>query len=110
MSDWPINLNVVGKRTQRIDGRAKVTGAAKFSSDVAPSGWLYGMIYRAPWPAAKVTSIDLDKAKKVPGIKAVVAEREGARTIHFYGEELAAVAGTSKQACLDALRVIEVKA
>ena len=38
--------------------------------------------------------------------------REGrhAFTIRFYGEEIAAVAGTSKQACLDALRAIEVKA
>jgi xanthine dehydrogenase YagR molybdenum-binding subunit len=103
-------MDVVGKPIQRVDGPVKVTGAAKYSSDVQPTGWLYGMIYRAPWPAAKVTRINLDKAKKIPGIKAVVAEREGERTVRFYGEELAAVAGTTKQACLDALRVIEVEA
>ena len=110
MPSWPKNPNVIGGRTQRVDAPAKVTGSAKFSSDMQPAGWLYGMIYRAPWPAAKVARINLDKAKRVPGIKAVIAEREGERTIHFYGEELAAVAGTTKQACLDALRVIEVEA
>jgi xanthine dehydrogenase YagR molybdenum-binding subunit len=103
-------MTVVGQPTQRIDGAAKVTGAAKFSSDVQPTGWLYGMILRSRWPAATIAGVNLEKAKKVPGIKAVVAERDGARTIRFYGEELAAVAGTSKQACLDALRAIEVEA
>ena len=36
--------------------------------------------------------------------------RDGEFTVRFYGEEIAAVAGTTKQACLDALRAIEVKA
>src|ERR1044071_1607244 len=110
MPSWPKDRAVIGRPTQRIDGAAKLTGAAKFTSDVQPTGWLYGMIYRSRWPAAKLTGVDLDKAKAVPGIKAAVAVRDGERTIRFYGEEIAAVAGTSKQACLDALRVIEVEA
>ena len=110
MPSWPEKRDVIGQRVQRIDAPAKVTGAAKYSSDVQPNGWLYGMIYRSRWPAAHVTRINLDKAKQVPGIKAAVAERKGERTIRFYGEELAGVAGTSKQACLDALRAIEVEA
>ncbi len=110
MSSWPKDLTVVGKSTLRVDGPEKVTGAAKYSSDVQPRGWLYGMIYRAPWPAARVKSINIDKAKKLPGIKAVILDREGERTVRFCGEELAAVAGTSRDACLDALRAIEVDA
>jgi xanthine dehydrogenase YagR molybdenum-binding subunit len=110
MPSWPEKRTVVGGSTTRIDAPAKVTGAAKYPSDVQPSGWLYGMIYRSRWPAAHVTSVNIDKAKSIPGIKAAVVEREGERTVRFYGEELAAVAGVSKQACLDALRVIEVKA
>jgi len=110
MPSWPTKLTVMSQYTPRVEAPSKVTGAAKYSSDVQPTGWLYGMIYRAPWPAAKVTRINLDKAKKVRGIKAVAAVREGERTVRFYGEELAAVAGTSKQACLDALRAVEVEA
>jgi xanthine dehydrogenase YagR molybdenum-binding subunit len=85
-------------------------GAAKYSSDVQPQGWLYGMILRSRWPKARITRINLDKAQQIPGIRAAVLVREGERTVRYYGEELAAVAGTSKQACLDALRAIEVEA
>ncbi|MGD0060252.1 MAG: xanthine dehydrogenase family protein molybdopterin-binding subunit [Verrucomicrobiia bacterium] len=110
MLSWPAKPDVVGASTTRIDTPAKVTGAAKYPSDVQPGGWLYGMIYRSRWPAAHVTRVNVDKARQVPGIKAAVVEREGERTVRFYGEELAAVAGVSKQACLDALRAIVVEA
>lgn len=110
MATWPKETRYLSRHNRRVDGAVKVTGQAKYSSDVQPKGWLYGMIFRSRWPAAKITRINLDKARQVPGIKAVVAVREGERTVRYYGEELAAVAGTSKQACLDALRKIEVAA
>src|SRR5437763_6788993 len=110
MPSWPEQRTQIGSHHTRIDGPAKVTGSAKYSSDVQPEGWLYGMILRSKWPKAKITKIDLEKARKMPGIKAAVLVKEGERTVRYYGEELAAVAGTSKQACEDALKVIEVEA
>src|SRR5438105_12272180 len=110
MPSWPENRTYIGSHAKRIDAPAKVTGAAKYASDAQPEGWLYGMILRSKWPKAKITKINLDKATKIAGIKAAVLAREGERTVRYYGEELAAVAGTSKQACLDALHVIEVDA
>lgn len=110
MPSWPEKRTFIGSHTRRIDGPAKVTGSAKYSSDVQPEGWCYGMILRSKWPKAKITNINLEKARKVPGIKAAITDRSGERTVRYYGEELAAIAGTSKQACLDALRVIEVEA
>jgi xanthine dehydrogenase YagR molybdenum-binding subunit len=93
-----------------VDAPEKVAGRARYSSDIQAEGWLYGMILRSKWPAAKVTQINLEKARKIPGIKAAILVQEGERTVRYYGEELAAVAGTTKQACLDALRAIEVTA
>src|SRR5438105_7204335 len=110
MPAWPEKRNYIGSHAKRIDAPVKVTGAAKYSSDVQPEGWLYGMILRSKWAKALVTSIDLEPALKVAGIKAAVLAREGERTVRYYGEELAAVAGLTKQACLDALRVIKVDA
>ncbi len=110
MPSWPENRVYIGSRAKRIDGPAKVTGLAKYASDVQPEGWLYGMILRSKWPKAKITRINLETAAKVPGIKAAILVREGERTVRYYGEELAAVAGTTRQACLDALRAIEVEA
>ena len=110
MPAWPEKRVHIGSHAKRIDAPAKVTGAAKYSSDVQPDGWLYGMILRSKWPKARITRINLEKAAKMPGIKAAIVVREGERTVRYYGEELAAVAGTTKQVCLDALRVIEVEA
>src|SRR6185295_7789262 len=110
MPGWPEKRTYIGSHAKRIDAPVKVTGAAKYSSDVQPEGWLYGMILRSKWAKARIASINLEKALKVPGIKAAILAREGERTVRYYGEELAAVAGTTKQACLDALRAIEVQA
>lgn len=110
MPSWPEKRTFIGSRAKRVDGPAKVSGAAKYSSDVQPQDWLYGMILRSKWPKAKIASINLEKALKVPGIKAALLWREGERTVRYYGEELAGVAGVTKQACLDALRAIEVQA
>src|SRR5438067_560239 len=102
MSDWPNERKYVGKPMPRVDGPAKVTGAAKYAYDVQPQGWLWGAIFRSKWAAAKITKIDLEKAKAAPGIKAAILAREGeGRTVRYYGEELAALAGTSKEAVQD---------
>src|SRR5215469_18980217 len=110
MAEWPKETKFISRSTLRIDAEPKVTGAARYSSDIQANGWLYGMILRSKWPAAKISSVNLDKALKVPGIKAAVLARDGQFTVRYYGEEIAAVAGTTKQACLDALRAIEVNA
>ncbi|MDR3456743.1 MAG: xanthine dehydrogenase family protein molybdopterin-binding subunit [Verrucomicrobiae bacterium] len=110
MSSWPAEPKYISHSTARVDAPAKLTGSARYSSDIQEKGWLYGMILRSKWPSAKVTAVNLDKARAIPGIKAVVVAREAEFNVRYYGEEIAAVAGTSKQACLDALRAIEVKA
>ena len=107
---WPTTAQVLGKPATRVDGPAKVTGAAKYSYDAQPDGWLYGMVLRSKWPAAKVTKIDLSKAKSMPGVKAVVLAEGEQRTVRFYGQELAGVAAATKQQCEDALRAIVVEA
>lgn len=118
MPSWPEKREYISSHHTRIDGPYKVSGAAKYPSDVQPEGWLYGMILRSKWAKAKITKIDLDPALKVPGIKAAVLapaveerQKSGADvTMRYYGEEIAGVAGTSKQACLDALKAIKVEA
>jgi xanthine dehydrogenase YagR molybdenum-binding subunit len=110
MPSWPTETKYISHSTLRIDAVPKLTGQARYSSDIQAQGWLYGMILRSKWPAAKITSINLEKARAIPGIKAALTVQDGERTVRYYGEELAAVAGTTKQACLDALRAIEVEA
>ena len=110
MSGWPNNPKQLGKEHLRYDGLDKVTGSARYASDMQPSGWLYAMILRSPWPAARIRAVDLGPASSVPGIRAVVMADDPPFVVRYCGEELAAVAGLSKQACLDALRAIKVEA
>src|SRR3990172_7069462 len=100
---WPSESKYLGKPTPRVEGPAKVSGRAKYTTDVAPSDVLYGAIFRSKWPAARIRAVNLKKVRTAPGIRAAVPAHEGEFSVHYYGEELAAVAGVSRQAVLDAL-------
>jgi xanthine dehydrogenase YagR molybdenum-binding subunit len=110
MSEWPKEPKQLGKEHVRYDGPIKVSGRAKFASDMQPSGWLYGMMLRSKWPAARIRAIDLQPALRIPGIRAALVANNPPFIVRYYGQEIAAVAGVSKQACLDALRAIRVEA
>ncbi len=107
---WPRTTQYLGKSTPRLDGPAKAAGRAKFTSDVALPGLLYGVIVRSAWPSARIRAINLDRARAAPGIRAAITAHDGEFDVHFYGAELAALAGTSRQAVLDAVALVEVRA
>ena len=69
-------LKVVGKRHPKIDGWERVSGKATYASDVYFPGMLYGKILRSPHPHAKVLKIDAEKAKALPGVKAVLTPKD----------------------------------
>lgn len=107
---WPKQTRYLGKLVTRVDGPAKVSGRAKFTTDVVPAGMLYGAILRSKWPAAHVRSVDVSNAAEAPGIRAVVKMHEGEFDLRYYGQEIAAVAGTSRDAVMEALELIVVDA
>ncbi len=107
---WPSETKYLGKEVPRVEAPAKVSGRAKYSSDIAPAGLLYAAVVRSKWPAAKINSISLDKVRAAPGIKAAITARANLTQVRYYGEELVAVAGVSRQAVLDALPLVEIDA
>ena len=68
--------NVVGTRPIRHDGADKVTGAAKYGADFNPAIVLYGKVLRSPHAHAAIRSIDTSAAEALPGVKAVVTNRD----------------------------------
>jgi xanthine dehydrogenase YagR molybdenum-binding subunit len=105
-----VTTKLVGTNVTRVDGAAKVTGAAKYTHDINLPGMLYGKILRSPHPAAKVLKVDTSEAERMPGVKAVLAIATGARaTVRYAGAEVAAVAATSPDLAEDALRAIKVE-
>lgn len=124
----------IGTRPIRPDGVEKVTGKAIFGTDYKAANMLHGAIVRSPHPHARIKSIDTSKAEAVPGVKAVVTgadfpsvedtivrmgEGSGSTldlatnimakdTVYYDGHAVAAVAALTRQAAIEAARLIEV--
>ena len=64
--------NTVGKPIPNIDGVHKATGSGKYVTDLFLPNMLYGKIMRSPHAHAKILNIDVSRAKKVKGVKAVI--------------------------------------
>jgi len=124
------DFKVLGKKTIRKDGIAKVTGREIFASDMTLPNMLYGRILKSPYAHAKVKSMDVSKAEamgavtltpgEIPDVKycprlvsvpsstykdwKVLAEKG-----HYVGEPIGAVAAESEEEAQRALEAIEVE-
>lgn len=122
-------LSVVGQSFPRIDSGVKVTGEARYAGDLKFHGMLYGKILRSPHAHAKILNIDTSKAKKLPGVKAVITgkdtlgvkygiwrlrpetmDEQGLATdkVRYVGDEVAAVAAIDEDTAEEALEHIKV--
>jgi xanthine dehydrogenase YagR molybdenum-binding subunit len=105
-------LRWIGKPVHRLNGRAKVTGATRFTVDITLPGMLNGAILRSPYPHARVRSIDISEAARHPGVRAIlrVAQPEelSACVLRYVGAPVAAVAAASMSAATEALALIRV--
>jgi 4-hydroxybenzoyl-CoA reductase alpha subunit len=121
------DYDIVGKRVARVDGIAKVTGAAQYTADLSMPGQLYGKILRSPYPHARILSIDTSQAEKLYGVRGVVTGKDfgGFRygfmpttrdepplaedKVRFVGEEVAAVAAIDPEIAAEAIELIKVE-
>ncbi len=121
------DTTVIGTRATRIDAYERVSGSAVYPHDVALPDMLHGAILRCPHAHARVLSVDTTRARRMPGVRAVItADTPGAdlpwyeRRGEFYGrlfdphcrhegEEIAAVAAETPLQAADALGEIEVE-
>lgn len=118
---WPINdeLKVVGKRINRLDALAKVTGSAKYTTDIHLPGMLYSKVLRSPYPSANIISIDTSVAEKYPGVFAVHLFHGKINNsqnvignfpkIEFAGQPIAGVAAQNRQIAERAIKLIKVE-
>ena len=58
----------VGTPTSRVDGRAKVTGSAKYAGEFAAERLLHGFVVEATIPRGRITRLDTADALKVKGV------------------------------------------
>ncbi len=120
------DFNVLGQNHIRVDSLEKVTGQATYASDVYLPDMLMCKLLTSPRSHARILSIDVSKAQKAPGVRAVIIgadfpdayfgsgavkdRRIMARDEVFYiGEPVAAVAADDELSAAEAVKLIRVE-
>ena len=122
----------VGTNVTKVDGYQLACGRPMYTADIEMSGMLICKVLRSRYAHARIKHIDVEAAKAVEGVHAVLTYKDLPRVPHttagqgypepspydsfvldnkvrFVGDRVAAVAAETEQAANEALRRIEVK-
>src|SRR5258705_3978518 len=79
MSQQQGGASFIGKPVERIDGRLKVTGGARYAAEFKHTGVTYGVLVRSTIANGRITSIDARAAEAQPGVLAVITHLNAPR-------------------------------
>src|SRR3982074_127704 len=68
-------VGIVGKPLDRVDGRSKVTGGARYAYETQQRNTLYGFVVEASIGKGTIKSIDTRAAERAPGVVLVLTHR-----------------------------------
>ena len=69
----------IGTATSRVDGRAKVTGEAKYAGEFKAPDLAYGFVIESTVPKGRITHIDAGEALRVEGVIDVLTHKNRPR-------------------------------
>jgi CO/xanthine dehydrogenase Mo-binding subunit len=118
------DFKVIGASVPRGEGGGKVSGRTTYAADMKLPGLLWAKILRSPHPHARIRRVDILKAEKVAGVRAVItgADVKGRLIgkqirdlpvlcwdkVRFVGDRVAAVAADTIDAVEEAILLIDV--
>jgi len=70
-----MNKPSIGQPLSRLEGYQKVTGEAKYAAEYGVPDLLYGYILNSTITKGKITKINTEKAKALPGVKEVFTHK-----------------------------------
>jgi xanthine dehydrogenase YagR molybdenum-binding subunit len=85
MDNSLLSLYEAADPIDRVDGKAKVTGAAKYSAEYALPGLLYGVLVGSTIAKGSIASIDTKNAEKAPGVTAVLTYQNAPKVPGYTG-------------------------
>ncbi|MBI1884805.1 MAG: xanthine dehydrogenase family protein molybdopterin-binding subunit [Chloroflexi bacterium] len=116
---------VVGKAVTRIDAAGKVTGKTVYADDMHLPRLLHAKLVMAPYAHARIKSIDSAKARRLPGVEAVVTAADlpphrknpsnrrevllAEDEVLFYGQPVAAVLASDPHVAEEARDLVRVE-
>ncbi|PYN51155.1 MAG: aldehyde oxidase [Candidatus Rokuibacteriota bacterium] len=119
-------LRVVGRPVPRVDGLEKVTGRARYVTDLVLPGMAHARVMRSPYAHARVRRVDVTRARALTGVLAALCGADLTWCEPYYGpayrdrpvlaidvaryegEPVAAVAAVDEATADAALDLIEV--
>ena len=120
-----MKTSVIGRVLGRVEGESKVTGSSAYSADIMRPGTLWAGFLRSPYPHARVVKIDVSRAQRLRGVKAVITGKEvsprlegvslldkpvlAQDRVRYIGEKVAAVAAVDRDTVQQALDLIDVE-
>lgn len=82
MPDTQISVGAtspIGTATTRVDGPAKVSGAARYAAEFAPDRLVHAVLVQSTVPAGLITAMDTERALRMPGVLAVFTHENAPR-------------------------------
>jgi xanthine dehydrogenase molybdenum-binding subunit len=118
-------MHAISRSVPPQDVIEKVTGAAKYTDDYVFANMLYARTLRSPYPHAKIMAIRTEKARALPGVRAVLTHQDVpgenkhglvyrdwdvlcGDVVRYVGDAVAIVAAESEDIAAAALALIEV--
>ncbi len=120
----PSVTTIVGTDVSRQEAPEKLTGAARYASDMVLPGMLHAKVKTSPHARAKILRIDTSKAERLIGVHAVVTGKEldyklglyvvdkdilAKDEVRHFGEAVAAVAAETLEIASRAVELIDVE-
>ena len=85
-----------GDALPRIDGRAKVTGAARYAAEHQSADMSYGVVVSGTIAKGRISALHLDEARAVPGVLDILSHqnRPKTRKLDLFYKDMIAPAGS----------------
>lgn len=85
-----------GDHLPRIDGLAKVTGAARYAAEYLTGDMAYGVVVNATIPRGRIAALHLDEARAVAGVLDILSHenRPHIRKLDLFYKDMTAPAGS----------------
>ena len=122
----PGPLRVVGRSVRRTDALEKVTGRARYLSDLEFPGMAHARLLRSPYPRARLLRVEVARARVHPGVHAVLTAADltwcepfygpalrdrpllATDVVRYEGDPVVAVAAVDEATAVEALDLVEV--
>jgi xanthine dehydrogenase YagR molybdenum-binding subunit len=72
-------MGVIGRPIDRIDGRLKVTGAARYAAEFNVANAVHAVLVQSTIAAGSISGFDLKQAKGMPGVLTIITPAEAGK-------------------------------